>query len=98
MQEKPVRIIENDKIRGFNDKVQHGIEHALNFMLAAATENINTQISYFDPFLMPIDAYLSAYKKRSIMIKIHVENAYKGELFLFFELRTVIILGNLTEE
>lgn len=91
--EKPVRIIETLKIRDFNEKVRNGLEHALNFMLG--TEDAKIQISYFDPFLMPVETYLHAYRKQSVMIKIHSERAYQGELYWFFELRTAILLGGL---
>lgn len=92
--EKPVRIIENEKIRTFNGKVSHGLEHALNFMLGT-DENSHIRISGFEPFLMPIEAYLAAYKKKSVMIKIHASNAFTGELYWFFELKTAIVLGSL---
>lgn len=92
--EKPVRIIENEKIRTFNDKVRNGLEHALNFMLGTE-EGGKIQISHFDPFLMPIEAYIQAYKKQAVLIKIFSDHAYKGELYWFFELKTAIILGSL---
>ena len=92
--EKPVRIIENEKIRGFNDKVKNGLEHALNFMLSS-TDDQKIQISAFEPFLMPVKAYLGAYKKQSVLIKIHSDHDFKGELYWFFELRTAVILGSL---
>lgn len=92
--EKPVRIEENERIRTFNDKVRHGLEHALNFMLGTEEKN-KIQISYFDPFLMPVEAYLSVYKKKSVLIKIIAEKAYEGELYWFFEINTAIILGSL---
>ncbi|MCO5143557.1 MAG: hypothetical protein M9962_10750 [Oligoflexia bacterium] len=91
--EKPVRIISTEKIRSFNDKVRNGLEHALNFMLA--TEDSKIEISQFEPFLMPVEAYLKAYKKKSIMIKIYCGRAYVGELYWFFELNSAIILGSL---
>lgn len=91
--EKPVRVLENTKIRDFNEKVRGGLEHALNFMLPGLEAKI--QISYFEPFLMPMEAYLQAYRKQSVMIKIHSERAYQGELYWFFELRTAILLGSL---
>lgn len=92
--EKPIRIIENEKIRTFNDKVRNGLEHALNFMLGTADNN-KIQISHFEPFLMPIEAYIGAYKKKAILIKIYSDHAYQGELYWFFELRTAVILGSL---
>lgn len=91
--EKPVRIIENDKIRTFNDKVRNGLEHALNFMLQSEEHKI--QISHFEPFLMPIESYIKAYKKQSVLIKLFSLNAYSGELYWFFELKTAVILGSL---
>ncbi|MGE3263478.1 MAG: hypothetical protein AB7K68_16995 [Bacteriovoracia bacterium] len=92
--EKPVRIITNEKIRTFNDKVRNGLEHALNFMLAAEGEN-KIQIGNFEPFLMPVETYISAYKKKSVLVKIHAEKDFVGELYWFFELRTAIVLGAL---
>ncbi|MGZ3693034.1 MAG: hypothetical protein ACXWQO_02285 [Bdellovibrionota bacterium] len=92
--EKPVRINASEKIRGFNEKVRNGLEHALNFMLAAE-EGSKINIGAFEPFLMPVEAYISAYKKKSILIKIHAEKDYSGELYWFFELRTAIVLGAL---
>lgn len=88
--EKPVRIVSNEKIRTFNDKVRFGLEHALNFMMAS-DEKIT--IGTMEPFLMPIEAYVSAYKKQSILIKIHAENSFSGELYWFFELNSAIVLG-----
>lgn len=91
---KPVKIISTDKIRNFNDKVRNGLEHALNFMLG--TDDLNKiQISQFEAFLMPIDTYINAYKKQSILVKIHAEKAFEGELYWFFELKTAIALGSL---
>lgn len=92
--EKPVRIIENEKIRDFNEKVRNGLEHALNFMLSGSEEG-KVQISFFEPFLMPIETYVHAYKKQSVMIKIYSENDFKGELYWFFELKTAVVLGAL---
>jgi len=92
--EKPVRIIENEKIRTFNDKVKNGLEHALNFMLGTNEEG-KVQISHFEPFLMPIEAYISAYKKQSVLIRIYSDKDYSGELYWFFELKTAVILGGL---
>jgi hypothetical protein len=92
--EKPVRIIENEKIRTFNDKVKNGLEHALNFMLGTG-DDAKVQISHFEPFLMPIESYIGAYKKQSVLIRIYSDQDYPGELYWFFELRTAVILGNL---
>jgi hypothetical protein len=91
--EKPVRIEGNEKIRSFNERVRNGLEHALNFMLAG--EGPKFEIGAFEPFLMPIEAYLDAYKKKSILIKIYAEKSYKGELYWFFELKSAIVLGSL---
>ena len=91
---KPVKIIASDKIRTFNDKVRNGLEHALNFMLATDDAS-KIQIGQFEPFLMPIDTYISAYKKQSILVKIFASKAFEGELYWFFELRTAIALGSL---
>ncbi len=91
--EKPVRIIENEKIRHFNDRVRTGLEKALNFMLN--NESAKIQISVFEPFLMPIEGYLQAYKKQSVLIKIYSDQDYKGELYWFFELKTAVLLGSL---
>lgn len=93
--EKPVRIIENEKMRTFNEKVRNGLEHALNFMLSASEAGGKIQISFFEPFLMPIEAYIQAYRKSSILIKIHSDHDYQGELYWFFETKTAIILGSL---
>lgn len=90
--EKPVRIVENEKIRNFNEKVRNGLEHAVNFMLG---EGSGVQISFFEPFLMPIEAYLQAYKKQSVMIKIYSDKDYQGELYWFFEMKTAILLGSM---
>lgn len=92
MIEKPVRVIENEKIRTFNEKVRNGLEHALNFMLAGNDDG-KIQISYFEPFLMPVEAYIQAYKKQSVLIRIHSDHDFKGELYWFFELKTAVILG-----
>ena len=92
--EKPVRIIENEKLRNFNGKVSHGLEHALNFMLQT-DEASHIRISSFEPFLMPIEAYLKAYQKKSVMLKIHSSNAFEGEFYWFFEVKTAIVLGSL---
>lgn len=92
--EKPVRIVANEKIRTFNDKVRNGLEHALNFMLGTEEGNKVT-ISPFDAFLMPIEAYISAYKKKSILIKLHSSKAFDGELYWFFEMKTAVVLGGM---
>lgn len=92
--EKPVRIVANDKIRNFNDKVKKGLEHALNFMLGTDDANKVT-LGAFDPFLMPIEAYISAYKKKSILIKIFSHKAYEGEVYWFFEMKTAVMLGGM---
>jgi hypothetical protein len=89
--EKPIKIVENEKIRTFNDKVRKGLEHALNFMLQL--EESKLQISYVEPFLMPISAYLSAYRKQSVMIRLFSDKDFQGELYWFFELKSAIILG-----
>jgi hypothetical protein len=95
--EKPVRIESNEKIRGFNEKVRNGLEHALNFMLATDDSN-KIAIGNFEPFLMPIEAYISAYKKRSILIKIMANKAFVGELYWFFELKSAVVLGGLLRQ
>jgi hypothetical protein len=92
--EKPVRINENEKIRTFNDRVKNGLEHALNFMLGT-DEATKLTISHFEPFLMPIDAYIKAYKKQAVLIKLFSDHAFKGELYWFFELKAAITLGSL---
>jgi hypothetical protein len=90
--EKPVRIVENEKIHNFNEKVRSGLEHALNFMMGGSG-NPPVQISFFEPFLMPIEAYIQAYKKQSVLIKIHSDHDFQGELYWFFEMKTAILLG-----
>jgi hypothetical protein len=92
--EKPVRIVGNEKIRSFNEKVRNGLEHALNFMLGTDEANRVT-IGAFEPFLMPIEAYIGAYKKKSILVKIHADKAYQGELYWFFEMATAVVLGGM---
>jgi hypothetical protein len=90
--EKPVRILETEKIRGFNERVVNGLEHALNFMLGSE-EDKKIEITNFEPFLMPVEAYLAAYKKQSVMIKIHSDKDYQGELYWFFEMKSAVVLG-----
>ena len=90
--EKPTRILASDKIRTFNDKVRGGLEHALNFMLGTDEKNKVT-FSSFDLFLMPIESYIAAYKKKSILIKIYAENAFEGEIYWFFEMKSAVVLG-----
>lgn len=90
--EKPVRIVENEKIRTFNEKVRNGLEHALKFMLG---DNSGIQISFFEPFLMPMEAYIQAYKKQSVLIRIYSDKDYQGELYWFFEMKTAILLGSM---
>lgn len=92
--EKPVRIVASEKIRSFNEKVRNGLEHALNFMLGTDDSNRVT-IGGFDPFLMPIETYISAYKKKSILVKIFAEQAFTGELYWFFEVKTAVVLGGM---
>ncbi len=92
--EKPVRITGNDKIRTFNEKVRNGIEHALNFMLGPES-TAKIQVTPFEPFLMPIEAYINSYKKKSVLIKLLAENAFTGELYWFFEMKTALVLGGL---
>jgi hypothetical protein len=97
LSEKPVRILANDKIRGFNEKVRNGLEHALNFMLTTdATGRIN--LGAFDSFLMPIETYISAYKKKSVLVKIFTSKAYEGELYWFFEMKTAVVLGGMLRQ
>src|SRR5262249_35029051 len=95
--EKPIRVETNEKIRTFNEKVRNGLEHALNFMLATDDSN-KILISTFDPFLMPIETYISAYKKKSILIKILSSKAFEGELYWFFEMRSAVVLGGLLRQ
>ena len=91
---KPIRVSGTEKSRIFNDKLKNGLEHAINFILGTnGMEKV--LISEFDLFLMPIETYLKAYKKKSILLKIFAENAFTGELYWFFELRTAITLGSL---
>jgi hypothetical protein len=90
--DKPVRIVENEKIRNFNEKVRNGLEHALKFMLG---DNSGIQISFFEPFLMPMEAYIQAYKKQSVLIKIYSDKDFQGELYWFFEMKTAILLGSM---
>jgi hypothetical protein len=92
--EKPVRIVSNEKIRTFNEKVRNGLEHALNFMLGT-DEAAKITIGTFDAFLMPVEAYIGAYKKKSILIKIFAGNAFQGELYWFFEIKTAVVLGGM---
>ncbi len=91
--EKPARIVSTEKIRNFNEKVRAGLEQALNFMMALDSGKI--QVGPFEPFLMPIEAYISAYKKQSVLIKLYSDKDFQGELYWFFELRTAISLGSL---
>lgn len=92
--EKPVRIVGNEKIRTFNEKVRNGLEHALNFMLGTDGA-AKISIGAFDPFLMPIETYISSYKKKSILIKLQAKKAFEGELYWFFEMRTAVMLGGM---
>jgi hypothetical protein len=94
MMEKPVRIVSNEKIRTFNEKVRSGLEHALNFMLTT-DKAAKVELGAFEPFLMPIESYIQSYKKQSILIRLHSENAYQGELYWFFELKTAVALGGM---
>ncbi len=92
--EKPVRIVTTEKMRDFNEKVRNGLEHALNFMLAS--EDMGKVIlGAFEPFLMPIETYLSAYKKKSVLVKIHSDKAFEGQLYWFFEMKSAVVLGGL---
>lgn len=88
--EKPIRIINTEKTLLFGERISLGLGQALNMMLSPE-EAIS--ISSTDLFLMPIDAYLKAYKKKSILIKIHAGQDFKGELYWFFDLKTAILLG-----
>lgn len=90
----PVRVLSNEKIAAFNERVRSGLEHALNFMLSTDEQN-KIQISAFEPFLMPIDTYINVYKKKAILIKIFSDQDYQGELYWFFELKSAILLGSL---
>ncbi len=90
--EKPVRIIATERIKTFNHKVSHGLEHALNFMLGT-DEETKIKIADFDCFLMPIESYLAAYKKNSILLKVYSDKDFKGEIYWFFELPAAILLG-----
>lgn len=90
--EKPVRIVNTEKMKTFNHRVSHGLEHALNFMLGT-DDSSKITISDFDPYLMPIETYLAAYKKKSILLKIYSDKDYKGEIYWFFELPSAIALG-----
>jgi len=92
--EKPVRIVGNEKMRSFNEKVRNGLEHAVNFMLGTE-EGSKVTIGGFEPFLMPVESYISAYKKKSILIKLHAGKAFEGELYWFFEMRTAVVLGGM---
>jgi hypothetical protein len=74
--------------------VRSGLEHALNFMLGAQG-NQSVVITTFEPFLMPIETYLEAYKKQSVLIRIYSDQDYKGELYWFFEMKTAILLGSM---
>jgi hypothetical protein len=94
---KPVRIVSSDKIRAFNEKVRNGLEHALNFMLATQ-EGAKITLGVFDSFLMPIETYVTAYKKKSILVKIFTSKAFEGELYWFFEMKTAVVLGGMLRQ
>ena len=89
--EKPVRIVPNEKIINFSKKISVGIEGALNFIL---NPDDNISLSTFEPFLMPMNAFISAHKKKSVLIKIFAEQAFSGEIYWFFDLKTAIALGS----
>ena len=44
---------------------------------------------------MPIESYIAAYKKKSILVKIFVEKAYVGEVYWFFEFQSAVVLGGM---
>lgn len=92
--EKPTRITGNEKMRTFNERVRNGLEHALNFMLAAESTSKFT-VTAFEPFLMPIESYINSYKKKSVLVKLYAEKAYEGELYWFFEIKSAIVLGGM---
>ncbi len=92
--EKPVRIAGNEKMRTFNERVRNGLEHAVNFMLAGES-NVKFTVSAFEPFLMPIETYINSYKKKSVLVKVHAEKAFEGELYWFFEMKTALVLGGM---
>ena len=92
--EKPVRIVSNEKIRTFNEKVRNGLEHALNFILAT-DDTSKILFGSFEPFLMPIETYITAYKKKSILVKIVADKAFQGELYWFFEMKSAVVLGGM---
>ncbi len=87
---KPVRIIANDKIKRFSHGISANLEHNLQFITGE-----KVTLSPFEAFLMPIETYISAYKKKSILLKIFSDKDYQGELYWFFELKTSIVLGSM---
>jgi hypothetical protein len=94
LSDKPVRIVSNEKIRIFNDRVRSGIENALNFMLSTE-EGKKITFGTFEPFLMPIETYITAYKKKSVLVKVFSQKTLEGELYWFFEMKTAVVLGGM---
>lgn len=90
---KPVRIVSNDRIKDFVKEVTIGLESAIKFI----TEK-DIKLSNMDLFLMPISTYLEAYKKKSVLLKIHAEESFHGEVYWFFELKTAVLLGALLRQ
>jgi hypothetical protein len=87
---QPAKIVVNEKIRGFFTLLGLKIEESLQFI---TSEKVS--LSPFDAFLMPRDTYLHAYKKKSVLIKIHAEKLNPCQLYLFFELQTALATGAL---
>lgn len=85
----PVKILATDRAKNFGAKIAEGLEKAMNFI----TGQTDIKVGPFDAFLMPIETYLSVYKKKSVMLKFYVEKAFEGECYWFFEFKTAVALG-----
>lgn len=85
---KPVKIVVTEKIRDFTNENLKGLESALKMIT-----DVDIKLTPNDPYLMPIETYVQAYKKKSILLKIFAEQAFHGEIYWFFELKTAVLLG-----
>lgn len=84
----PVKLVESDKNRRLSNLLWQEMSKLLQFIIAP-----DVYFSPFHMFMMPLETYLKAYKKKSIMLKVHAEMRQERNFYLFFEYDAAIVLG-----
>lgn len=86
---KPIRVLPSEQSDEFSLKLKNELQKILQFVVMGNP----VELTPFDAFSMPIDTYLQAYQKRSVLLTIDIEGRDEDKIYVFFEFNSAIVLG-----